>query len=419
MKAVAPLAKRAEHHSMHLPTRGHIEEPSDHIPTSQPFSEFPIYRKAACPCGGGCPACQAKSSDLKISQPNDPAEIEADQIADRVMRMPVGDSKLVQNAVNADKTIHRACDTSDDKGDKIQGKALSVLGNIPSQTSAHVQHAIGSGGHPLDPQMRSFFEPRLGYDLSSVRIHTDSTAGQSARAIDARAYTLGSNIVFGSGEYKPESETGRHLIAHELAHVLQQNGSPEVLSKSPIDESVSVETPSEGGTPIPQTDVTDDPCTYRGRADKEREIHLNLSFPAIRVYRRDGSGYTTTQFDNIIIGPSTSQVARQNGWCHMYPVQGHQRRSSTGLINFVNYCGHFGFHSNFWRKNGGIERIPGTQSHGCARLHDADAASTGSGDSNSFFNMIQDGDCVRLYRQDFWRVPTFKPCRSDADCTLD
>lgn len=74
-------------------------------------------------------------------------------------------------------------------------------------------------------QTRSFFEPRIGYELSAVRIHTDSSANRSAAAIDARAYTLGNNIVFGNGEYSPDSDSGRHLLAHELAHVVQQSGS--------------------------------------------------------------------------------------------------------------------------------------------------------------------------------------------------
>ncbi len=66
-----------------------------------------------------------------------------------------------------------------------------------------------------------------------------------------------------------------------------------------------------------------------------------------------------------------------------------------------------------------ISRIPGSQSHGCARLHDADAKSTASDESNKFFNLVQDGDCVRLYHRGFWRTPSFKPCKSDGDCSLD
>jgi hypothetical protein len=167
-----------------------------------------IQRKSACPCGGGCPDCQAKSNDLNVSQPNDLAEIEADQIADQVMRMPAGEGKPIAQP----------------EEDTIQREPLSVGGgSLPLQTPGHVRSAIGSSGQPLDHQARDFFEPRLGYDLSSVRIHTDSAARQSAKAIDALAYTLGSHIVFGSGAYQPESERGKHLLAHELTHVAQQS----------------------------------------------------------------------------------------------------------------------------------------------------------------------------------------------------
>ena len=184
-----------------------------------------IYRKSSCACGGGCPACQAKSSNLKVSQPNDSAEIEADQIADQVMRMPLGvrEGKPIANIGGSPSTIHRKCAGCEDEERPIHRKPLPSGGGISTQSPAHVQHAIGSGGRPLDRDTRTFFEPRFGYDLSSVRVHTDSMVGQSARAIDARAYTLGSNIVFGNGEYRPDSESGRHLLAHELAHTVQQN----------------------------------------------------------------------------------------------------------------------------------------------------------------------------------------------------
>jgi hypothetical protein len=90
-----------------------------------------------------------------------------------------------------------------------------------------------SGGQPLDPETRHFFEPRFEQDLGSVRIHTGDAGAESARAVNARAYTLGSDIVFGSGEYAPHTESGRHLIAHELAHVAQKRG-PAAAGKSPV-----------------------------------------------------------------------------------------------------------------------------------------------------------------------------------------
>ena len=210
-------------------SRGSKENAPIFNPTAA--SALPLQRKAICACGGGCPACQAKSN-LNISQPNDPAEIEADQIADKVMRMPVGKVKPAINN-HSKGTIHRKCDACEDEEAKIQRKALPSGQDFSSQSPAHVQSAISTGGRPLDHQARSFFEPRLGYDLSSVRIHTDSVAGQSARAVNARAYTLGSNIVFGSGEYKPDTESGKHLLAHELTHTVQQGRQPKTIHRCP------------------------------------------------------------------------------------------------------------------------------------------------------------------------------------------
>ncbi|MFN0140303.1 MAG: DUF4157 domain-containing protein [Pyrinomonadaceae bacterium] len=201
-----------------------------------------IQRKPICACGGGCPACQANSGDLKISQPNDAAEIEADQIADRVMRMSVGESAGKINGAKSVATsdawrnsIHRKCDRCEDAEEQTTEMAVmrkeafasAAATPPPADTPPSIKNVINSGGQPLDSQTRKFFEPRLGYDLGSIRIHTGSTAGESARAIDARAYTLGNNIVLGNGEYKPESESGKRLLAHELAHVVQQSGTSQ------------------------------------------------------------------------------------------------------------------------------------------------------------------------------------------------
>jgi hypothetical protein len=79
-------------------------------------------------------------------------------------------------------------------------------------------------GETLSGETRRYFEPRFGYDFSKVRIHADGEAARSAHAIQSRAYTLGRDIVFGAGEYAPAISEGRRLIAHELAHVVQQEG---------------------------------------------------------------------------------------------------------------------------------------------------------------------------------------------------
>jgi len=85
-----------------------------------------------------------------------------------------------------------------------------------------VHEVLRSPGQPLDAATRSFFEPRFGYDFSQVRVHTDSKAAESAKTLNALAYTIGSDIAFGGGQYLPQTTTGKRLLAHELTHVLQQ-----------------------------------------------------------------------------------------------------------------------------------------------------------------------------------------------------
>jgi hypothetical protein len=147
------------------------------------------------------------STDVNVSQPGDASEIEADRVAHTVIR------SNGSAAGEADQTIHRKTSSGQ---------------SIPSHSPAHVRDVISSGGRPLDVDSRNFFEPRFAQDLSDIRIHTDAKAAQSARALDAKAYALGNNVVFGSGEYRPDSEAGRHLIAHELAHVTQSGSSSNV-----------------------------------------------------------------------------------------------------------------------------------------------------------------------------------------------
>ena len=96
-----------------------------------------------------------------------------------------------------------------------------------------------SPGQPLDAPTRAFFEPRFDHDFSRVRVHANRTAAQLARTIDARAYTTGRNIVFGEGMYRPGTPGGRRLLAHELAHVIQQSqGTPDagISSRGDSDE---------------------------------------------------------------------------------------------------------------------------------------------------------------------------------------
>jgi len=154
-------------------------------------------------------ALQAK---LTVSHPGDAYEQEADRTADRVMRM-------------SDAQVRRMCADCGKEEKKGVMRAESGAGPAPVEAPPVVHEVIGGAGSPLDSDARSFMEPRFGHDFGSVRVHTDARAAESARAVNARAYTVGSHVVFGAGEYDPSGSGGRHLLAHELTHVVQQGAS--------------------------------------------------------------------------------------------------------------------------------------------------------------------------------------------------
>lgn len=91
-----------------------------------------------------------------------------------------------------------------------------------------VHDVLRSPGQPLDAEMRAFMEPRFGHDFSQVRVHADAQAAESARAVSALAYTVGRDVVLGAGKYAPRTNVGLRLMAHELAHVVQQGEGKEV-----------------------------------------------------------------------------------------------------------------------------------------------------------------------------------------------
>lgn len=143
------------------------------------------------------------SSALRISRPADPAEIEADKVAEAVISRDACDLRHEQ----AGQSI-------------IQTKATNGT-EISSDTAQQISNL--SGGSPLRDEERKYFEPRFGADFSGVKVHTDSNASRMAESIDSRAFTKDNNIVFSKGEYQPGTSEGNKLIAHELAHVVQQN----------------------------------------------------------------------------------------------------------------------------------------------------------------------------------------------------
>ena len=162
-------------------------------------------------------AIQAK---LSISQPDDIYEQEADRVAEQVIRMPV---PMLQRACAPCVAGGAPCPKCEDE--KI-GLVQRNIGQPSSATGSSVPNNFLQNlgpGRPLDPATRDFFEPRFGHDFGRVRVHTDAKAAESARAVNAQAYTVGRNVVFDGGAYSPSTSRGRWLLAHELTHVVQQS----------------------------------------------------------------------------------------------------------------------------------------------------------------------------------------------------
>jgi len=181
---------------------------------------FILQRQTACACGGDCPTCQAKHSNLPISHPTDASEIEADQIADKVMRMQIIEPV---NSSSSKNTVSRKCSECEEE-EKLHLKESSG-GSSTSFAPPIVRDVLSSGGKPLEAETRAFMESRFNYDFGNVKIHDSDLAAKSASSINALAYTSGKNVVFNSGQYNPNSDSGKRLLAHELTHVVQQQES--------------------------------------------------------------------------------------------------------------------------------------------------------------------------------------------------
>jgi hypothetical protein len=152
---------------------------------------------------------EKKRSDLQtnlmVNEPGDIYEREADRIADQVMATPAH-----HGVIGAPIGIQR-----------VSGQGNGQMDTAP----ASVDHVLAGTGKPLEPALRQDMERRFGHDFSRVQVHSGAEAEQSARDLEANAYTVGHNMVFGAGRFVPGTYEGRRLIAHELAHVVQQQAT--------------------------------------------------------------------------------------------------------------------------------------------------------------------------------------------------
>jgi hypothetical protein len=181
---------------------------------------------------------------LEVGAADDPLERQADRVADRVMRMPDLEMAVGQASHAGRETLPRTRERHEEKhrlqrkteGPSTEsGAAGSRAGGgatvAPGTASALAEGIVATPGRALDVGVRSFMEPRFGHDFSGVRIHDDPVASRAAGSVSALAYAVGTNIVFARGQYAPDTQAGRRLLAHELAHVVQQGRAPRALRR--------------------------------------------------------------------------------------------------------------------------------------------------------------------------------------------
>ncbi|MGJ8677419.1 MAG: eCIS core domain-containing protein [Akkermansiaceae bacterium] len=194
--------------------RNHQRSVSDTF--SQRSSVLNIQRK--CACGGSCPTCKAKEdlgiqTSLRVNTPGDRWEREADSVANRVM------------------SGSRASLTTPGSAPTISRKESSSGAKAPSTS---VSNSLNLGPSKSLPNSElNYFGNRFGQDLSGVQIHDSQSAQKTADSFQAKAFTAGNHIAFAKGQYQPQSQSGRHLIAHELTHVIQQSGgsAPSMIQR--------------------------------------------------------------------------------------------------------------------------------------------------------------------------------------------
>ncbi len=257
---------------------------------------------------------------LKVGQPNDIYEQEADRVADAVMRMP--ELEVKRQPEEEDEPL---------QAKEVHGQISDVTPDLEPRVNA-----TRSGGQLLPAPTRTFFEQRFGYDFSQVRVHTDAQAAHSTRALNARAYTLGHNVVFGAGQYAPSAAAGRWLLAHELTHVIQQGKAPRLSKGVRNQHHDRVQESSVRGEPLSSLSRENENLfgyVISSPSAPSNMIYRVVWYPNIdtgRDTRPWGSGPNGDALEAATDGGTTINIWRpHNGttyWCHGYTFGGSTAR---------------------------------------------------------------------------------------------
>ncbi len=191
---------------------------------------------------------------LTINAPGDIFEQEADRVTEQVMGMPAAHAAaapVTGAATGAQRKSSGGATCADcqrcDNEQQLQMKSAAPNGSEHATAPPIVHEVLHSPGRPLDAATRAFMGLRFGQDFRHVRVHTDTKAAESARALQARAYTVGQDVVFGAGQFAPRTQAGQRLLSHELTHVVQQSDPGKASRSRDVSSQVMLQRSPETG----------------------------------------------------------------------------------------------------------------------------------------------------------------------------
>jgi Domain of unknown function (DUF4157) len=224
-------------------------------------------------------------ASLRIGPVDDPLEREADHSADRV----------TQTALPPSLQRTCACEGSGEPCTQCALQRLTIVQRIsaPAKESNGVApqmaiDAVTRPGRPIEPSVRETLEPRFGASFENVRVHDDAEAAAAAESVNARAYTIGNHVVFGAGEYQPQTTQGQHILAHELTHTLQQQPTIASLEDPSLQTLLRQELPNPAasppsGTGLRNPDITEN--TVVAAAEGRRITVLETALQTLQAFQ--------------------------------------------------------------------------------------------------------------------------------------
>ncbi len=321
---------------------------------------------------------------LNLSKPGDKYEQEADQVAERVMQisdsqvsltplkqslaiesLPKSYGQRLDRQVMADEDVEKTMfnDVDSEQSEEDIEPDETGMPKRENGSSDLTPAEVSSvdipreGGSPLTKEVRNFMEPRFDYDFGKVNIHTNTASVQSAQQLNARAYTVGENIYFNQGQYTPDSNEGRKLLAHELTHVIQQSNSRSSSRKTLQKKGCSAGSCPQGK----QKKVIRDDCAASEPTDKDhfiKSLTVALSSQTVTVEWSDGTSETWPCSPNPDVTPTGKDVVGVK--CSIK----HTNKKKDGMAWFTGFQSEglrIGFHDS--------QRVgTGIHSHGCVRV---------------------------------------------------